>query len=46
MYSTSDLTFVVQAQNYIKWEGFSTNHLLQYRVTSGNCNKKNELQGW
>jgi len=28
MYSTSDLTFVVRAQNYIKWAEFSSNHLL------------------
>jgi len=25
-YSMSDLTFVAQAQNYVKWAEFSTNH--------------------
>jgi len=32
LYSTSDLTFVVRVQNYVKWVEFSANHFVEYRI--------------
>jgi len=36
----SDLTFVTWAQNDVKWEKFSSNCFVEYRVASGNSYKK------
>jgi len=38
--STSSLTFVAWAQNYVKWAEFNTNHFVEYKVANGNSYKK------